>query len=91
MKSVEKADKADCDNVYTYAVTLQVKELAKNEQYNARELNALAWEVEQEFEHKGAKDKFLRSCQATMTKQQVECALQVSDVAEMHSCVTLIK
>lgn len=87
----ERADNYDCQNVYTYILTLTVDKLDENHSYSKRQREALAWEVEQEYERKGSKDRFLAVCQRTMTKAQVDCMLHVNDIEDMHTCATLVK
>lgn len=90
-RTVEPADKLDCENVYTYIVTLQANSLSFDHSLSSKENEGLRWELEQENEQNGSKERFLRTCMATMTKAQVDCMLHVNTIDELHTCSTLVR
>ena len=88
--AAQHANESDCQNVYHYIVSLTVDQIDSDHSLSPKEKQGLEYELEQKWEESGSKDRFLASCQKSMTIQQVDCALHVKQVEDMHTCVTLI-
>lgn len=90
-KSPERATSDDCKNVYQYILTMVVNDQVDTERtMSPREHEGAEWALDQQWMMEGIKEKFLSACQAGMTTAQVECALHVSHVDDLHTCMALL-
>src|SRR5579864_4816349 len=88
----EKATVADCKNVYKSILTMVITDQVNTEgTMSPKEEEGAEWELDQAWEESGTKEKFFRYCQASMTPNQIECALHMNHVDELRPCVTLVK
>lgn len=82
----------DCQHVYQHIITLTVvNEVDPGLTLSVIEEQVAGWEVDQTFQQNGKKDKFFSFCNTHMSIQQVACALDVSRVDDINTCIRMVK
>ena len=85
------ASPVDCKTVYKHILNIVVDtEVDPEHSFTPVEKDAAAWETDAIYASMGTKDRFLITCNHSMTKAQTDCALHSTMTSDINMCVKLI-